>query len=283
MSAQGTASSALAAADEAGRSEALEHLARVGLVAYGVVHLLVAWLALQLGWGGSSDEPADQSGALATLADQPLGTPLLWVVALGLIALAAWQAAEVFRWRYGWSASGSFRRKALWKSGKALAKAVVYGSLAVLAIRFATGSAGSGGSSQQSTAAGVLGWPGGQWIVAAAGAVLIGIGVQHVWRGVTSRFLKEVDLSGCPSSTTRFVQRVGQVGFPAKGVALGLVGGLLGYAALTFDPSKASGLDGAMRTLLEAPYGRWLLTAVALGIAAFAVFLFVRARYPERT
>jgi hypothetical protein len=119
--------------------------------------------------------------------------------------------------------------------------------------------------------------------VAGAAAVLIGIGVQHVWKGLSTRFLKQIDLTDCPRSATTLVTRVGQVGFPGKGVALGVVGGLLGYAALTFDPSKASGLDGALRLILDAPYGRWLLTAVAVGIAAFAAFLFVRARYPERT
>src|SRR4029453_6219251 len=96
----------------AANSDALEHLARVGLIAYGVVHLLVAWLALQLAWGGGG-KSADHSGAMSPLAQQPLGKPLLWVLAVGLIALAVWQAAEVLRWRRGWSASGKQRTKAL--------------------------------------------------------------------------------------------------------------------------------------------------------------------------
>ena len=106
MSAQNSARSAIAAADQAGSSDVLENLARIGLLAYGVVHLLVAWLALQLAWGGGSNEPADQSGAMATLAEQPLGTPLLWIVGVGLVALAAWQATEALRWRRGLSAVG---------------------------------------------------------------------------------------------------------------------------------------------------------------------------------
>src|SRR3712207_644708 len=93
-------------ARRAADSDALEHLARVGLLAYGLVHLLVAWLALQLAWFGGSGESADQSGAMQTLAESPVGKPLLWIVAVGLIALAVWQAAEVLRWRSGWSASG---------------------------------------------------------------------------------------------------------------------------------------------------------------------------------
>src|SRR3954449_5283594 len=108
MTARGTA---LGTAREAGDSDGLEYLARIGLIAYGVVHLLVAWLALQLAWFGGGGQSADQSGAMSTVADSPIGKPLLWVIAVGLIALAVWQAAEVLRWRRGWSASGKTRTK----------------------------------------------------------------------------------------------------------------------------------------------------------------------------
>ena len=157
MSAQDTGRSALGAAGRAGESDTLERLARVGLIAYGVVHLVVAWLALQLAWGGGGGESADQSGAMATLAEQPFGKVLLWIVGLGLIALALWQAAEVLRWRSGWSASGDARTKALKKSGKALVKALIYLSLAILALRFATGGGESSSQGQRQSTAGVLG------------------------------------------------------------------------------------------------------------------------------
>jgi hypothetical protein len=283
VSAQGTTGSAMGSARQAGDSDALENLARVGLIAYGVVHLLVAWLALQLAWGGGSGESADQSGAMSTVAESPVGKPLLWVIAIGLIALAVWQAAEVLRWRHGWSASGKTRTKALRKSGKAIVKAVIYISLAVLAIRFATGGGQSSSQEQQQTTAGVFDWPAGQFLVGAAGLILIGSGAYHVYKGVTKRFLKEIDTSEASPKATRLVTRLGQVGFPGKGVALAGVGALLVWAAVTFDPSKAQGLDGALRSILDLPFGQILLTLVALGIAAFGAYLFVRARYPERT
>jgi uncharacterized protein DUF1206 len=283
MSGRGTMGSAAGAADRAGNSDALENLARVGLVAYGVVHLLIAWLALQLAWGVGGSESADQSGALSTLAEQPLGKPLLWVVAVGMIALAVWQAAETLRWRSGLSASGDTRKKAVKKIGKSLVKAVVYLALAVLAIRFATGGGQSSSSSQQQQTAGVFGWPAGRWIVGLVGLVVIGVGVYHVYKGVSKKFLKQIDLGQAPPRTRSLVEKLGLAGFPGKGVALGLVGGLLVYAAVTYDPAKASGLDGALRTVLDAPFGRVLLTLVALGIAAFGAFCLVRARYPERT
>lgn len=270
-------------ARRAGDSDALEHLARVGLIAYGVVHLLVAWLAVQLAWFGGNDESADQSGAMATLAESPVGKPLLWIVAVGLVALAVWQAAEVLRWRSGWTASGKERTKALRKSGNALVKAAIYVALAVLAIRFATGSGKSSSSSQQQTTAGVFDWPGGQFLVGAAGLVLIGVGAWHVRKGLNKHFMKQIDTTGCSPSATRLVTRLGQIGFPGKGVALAGVGGLLVWAAVTFDPSKAQGLDGALHGALQLPFGRIVLTLVAVGIAAFGAFCLVRARYPERT
>ena len=282
MSVQGAAGSAMGAARQAGESDGLEQLARVGLLAYGVVHLLVAWLALQLAWGGGG-ESADQSGAMRTLAESPVGTPLLWLVAVGLIALAVWQAAEVLRWRRGWSASGKARTKAIRKSGNALIKAIIYVTLAVLAIRFATGSGKSSSQSQQETTAGVFAWPAGQWLVGALGLVLIGAGAWHIRKGLTKHFMKQIDTSKASPSAVRLVTRLGQVGFPGKGIALAGVGALLIWAAVTFDPSKARGLDGAMHEILGLPFGQILLTLVALGIAAFGAFCFVRARYPERT
>jgi hypothetical protein len=270
-------------ARRAGDSDALEHLARVGLIAYGVVHLLVAWLAIQLAWFGVAGESADQSGAMATLAESPVGKPLLWIVAVGLIALAVWQAAEILRWRSGWTASGKQRTKALRKSGNALVKAVIYVVLAVLAIRFATGNGQSSSSSQQETTAGVFGWPGGQFLVGAAGLILIGVGAWHVRKGLNKHFLKQIDTTGCAQSAIRLVTRLGQIGFPGKGIALAGVGVLLIWAAVTYDPAKAQGLDGALHGVLELPFGQILLTLVAVGIAAFGAFCFVRARYPERT
>jgi uncharacterized membrane protein len=283
MSAGGTARRAMGDAQEAGNSETLENLARVGLLAYGVVHLLVAWLAVQLAWFGGNGKSADQSGAMSTLADSPVGAPLLWVIAVVFVALAAWQAAEVLRWRGQWSASGTSRTNALQKSGKALIKTVVYVVLAVLAVKFALGSGRSSSQQQQKSTAGVFGWPAGRWLVGAVGLVLIGVGIYHVAKGVTKTFLEEIDTTDASASAVRLVTRLGQVGFPGKGVALAGVGALLLWAAITFDPSKARGLDGAMHAILDLPFGQILLTLVALGIAAFGAYLFVRARYPERT
>ncbi len=260
-------------ARKAADSKWLEVLARVGLVAYGVVHLLVGWIALQVAWGGSGDS-ADQSGALQNLAEQPYGPALLWLIALGLAALTIWQASEAT-----WGFQGRDAKKRVRRRVTAGAKAVVYLLLAISAARFAMGSGQSSSQSQQSTTSGVLGLPLGRALVVAAALIVVAVGVGHVRKAFTKKFLKEIDTSAMTPAARKTITRLGQAGYAGKGAALAVVGLLLGYAAVTFDAEKASGLDGAMRTIAAQPFGRFLLTAVALGFVAFGLFAFAQSRY----
>lgn len=277
-----TGSSAKRVAD----STALQALARVGLVAYGIVHVLVAWLALQLVLSGGSDNAASQAGALEKLSQQPGGGVLLWVLTLGFVALALWQAGEALRHVDGLGGSGrgsgEDRRDAVLGVGGAVVKALVFLGLAFTAGKAATSDASGSGSQQQQTS-GVFALPGGRWLVAIGALVVIGVGCYQVYKAVTKGFLDEVDLSDASRTQREAVEKLGTVGGVAKGVAFVVVGGLLGWAAVTFDPSKAQGLGGAMATILAAPFGRVLLTLVALGFLAYGGYCFLRARFPERT
>jgi len=100
------------------------------------------------------------------------------------------------------------------------------------------------------------------------------VGAYHVWKGATEGFLR--DLEKDPGT---WPVRAGVVGYIAKGVALAVVGGLFGLAALHSNPKEAKGLDGALRALKDQPFGPGLLTAVALGIAAYGIYSFSRARH----
>jgi hypothetical protein len=261
-------------AEQAGDSASLELVARAGLIAYGVVHLLIGWLAVQIAWSASDSKSADTSGALKTLADQPFGKVLLWLVAVGLVGLALWQASEAI-WGYR-NREGAKRVRKQVTSG---ARAVIYAALGVSAASVALGSRASSSQSQEQATSGVLAWPAGRVIVVVAGLIIIGVGVAHVVKGVKKSFAEEIDTSSMSPVASEGVARLGQVGYVAKGVALGLVGGLLSYATVTFDRQKAQGLDGALQTILAQPFGRFLLTAAALGFVAFGLFALLQSRY----
>src|SRR5689334_19981396 len=81
------------AGHRAHNSEWMDHAARVGLVSYGVVHLILAWLALRLALGDSGGNASNQ-GALHQLAQNGLGRVSLYVVAAGFLALVVWQGLE---------------------------------------------------------------------------------------------------------------------------------------------------------------------------------------------
>jgi hypothetical protein len=265
----------------AAHSPALRHLASVGLAGYGLLHLLVAWLAIELAWGPepAGGATADQAGALAVLHRSPGGPVLLWALAVGLGGLALWQAVEVVRHYRRRPDPGPERRRAVVQVVKTVGTAVLYGYLAVSAARSAVGDGRHRGD-ERATVRGVLGWPGGQELVIAVGVVVVGIGVYMVRKGLRSDFLDEIDLSAVSAPLRTLTRRLCQVGFALKGVALVLVGGVVAWAAITFDPAEATGLDGALRTVAAEPYGQWVLTVIAAGLASFTVYCLARARHP---
>ena len=74
-------------------SDWIDWVARAGLVAYGVVYVLIGWLAVQLALGDRSGAPSS-SGALRELAQQPFGDVLIWIVSIGMFLLALWQLQQ---------------------------------------------------------------------------------------------------------------------------------------------------------------------------------------------
>jgi hypothetical protein len=260
-------------AEQVGDSAVLEAVARVGLVAYGVVYLLIGWLALRIAWGAGGDS-ADTSGAMATLAEQPLGKVLLWLVAVGLTALALWQLSAA-----AWGRPPGRRPARVRARLTHVGSAMVYAALGVTAVRVALGSRTSSTQTQQHATSGVLAWPGGRVVVVAAGLVVLAAGVASIARGVRGSFSDEISTSLMSASAGESVRRLGQVGYIAKGLALGVVGSLLSYATVTVESQNAQGLDGAMQTILAQPFGRYLLSAVALGFFAFGLFVLLQVRY----
>lgn len=257
-------------------SDLLKHGARIGLIAYGVVHLLVAWIALQVAWSGGGD--ASSGGALRTLAGQPFGRTMLWITVVGLIALVLWQIATAV---WGYQTADGFEkvRKRLTAAGRA----VVYAALAASAVKIAMGSGGGSGgdSKEEGLTADLLTAPAGRVLVAAVGIAIVAVGCAQIYRGLSDSFTHDLESSATGGASGSAVLAVGRFGYAAKGIAVGVVGGLFVWAALSYDPDKAGGLDDALTTVREQPFGPYLLTFVALGLAAFGLFCFAWAKHAK--
>ena len=256
-------------ASRAADNPALEWAARAGFAVSGLLHLLIGWIALQVAFG-KSGENADQSGALATLAGNPLGKALLWVAVAGFLGLALWQLAEAAAGYYG---SG---KKAWGGRVKALSKCVVYLVLAWSAFTFARGASKNSKKETVDITSSVMGKPGGRYVVVAVGLGVLVVGAYHVYKGWRKKFLE--DLEDHPG---RWATRAGQVGYVAKGLALAIVGVLFCTAGLHRNAKEATGLDGALKTLRDEPFGTALLVAMALGFAAYGLYSFSRSRHAK--
>jgi hypothetical protein len=258
---------------QAADSGPIRTLGRVGLIAYGVVHLLVGYLAARIALGGGGK--ADKTGALQAIAEQPAGRLLLWVLALGLAALTVWQLAEA-----GWG--HRYRRpqgRRTLQRLVSLGEAAVAGALAFSTFKVASGEGGRSKGEKAAFVDKVFDWPAGQLLVAAVGLGIVAIAVYLVHRGITRRFVEDLDLGGAEPHARDTAIRFGQVGWAALGVAYGIVGLLIVYSALTYDAAKATGMDTALKTLAGQPYGTVLLLMVAAGLACFGVYCLFDARY----
>jgi Domain of Unknown Function (DUF1206) len=259
--------------EKVARSRGFEWLARSGFVARGLIYGIIGILAIKLAIGAGG-KTTNQQGALKTIAHQPFGKVLLILVAIGLAGYALWRFLHAALGHGPEKSDSTFDRVAAFGSG------IVYAGLCAIAVEILLGSGSSGGSGNASkTTAGVFGWPGGTWLVAIAGAVLIGIGLYQGYRGLSKDFLKDSKTEQMSARVRNWVEWVGGFGHLARMVVFGLVGIFLIKAAIDYNPNKAVGLDGALAKLAHASYGPFLLGIVAAGLIAFGIYSLSDARY----
>ena len=258
--------------EDVAESKPLGWLARAGLVARGLVYLIIGVLALKLALGDGGDKAANQQGALKTIADRPFGKTLLVLVAIGLAGYALWRLIRAAVGR------GAEQRDSGSDRVAALASGIAYGILCVTAVKILTDSSTGSGTPKEATG-GVLGWSGGPVLVAIAGAVLIGVAAYQAHKGLAKKFLDDAKTSEMSPEVRKGYTALGVFGHVARAVVFALVGYGLIKAAIDYDPSKAIGLDGALRKLADASYGPALLGLVAAGLVGFAAYSMADARY----
>jgi hypothetical protein len=253
----------------------IERLVRLGYAVRGLLYGVVGLLALDLvlGRGGVA---TDKNGALATIAAQPFGKFLLVLIVIGLIGYALWGfiRAVLDPLQRGTDPKGIAQRIGYVVSG------LSYGALILPTVGLITGSGnGGGGSGPQDWTATLMAQPFGPWLVGLIGLIGIGGGLGQIAQGVTTDFKKDFKLGEMsPTERTAFTW-IGRAGLVARGVVFAMLGFFLVQAALNTDPNRAKGLDGALQTLVQQPFGPWLLGLVALGLIAFGLYSLLSARW----
>lgn len=252
-----------------GRSDApgpaIDVLGRVGLVAYGLVHVVVAWLAVLIA-GDSPGGPADAQGAVAEIATGVGAVGLVTIVA-GLAAFAVWQLTTAWL-GFRWVSGGERVRKRV----GAVAKATAMLALAGVTTAFLVSGRRSGDQGMREVVADVLRLPAGRLLVLLGAVTIVVVAATMIYTGVRRTFMGDLDLRRVPGPLCRLIEVVGAVGHLARAVALGVVGVLVGTAAVLSDADRAGGLDAALRVLADTPLGPVLLVVMAVGFGAFGLY-----------
>jgi hypothetical protein len=269
MSAQQTASEAADAVGRAADSTAADRAARVGLASRGAVYILLGVLALLVAFGRRAE--VDQKGALQEVAEQPFGATVVFVLAVGFACYALWRLSEAV---FG-PASG---KDTPVNRARSAGRAVLYAVLAVSAVSIVLGSRESQSAKQRGFTAEVMDHTGGRWLVGAFGVAVLVAGLVMAWNGVRAKYMKHLDTASMSESEIRTARTVSRVGVTARGLVFALAGGFVVVAAVNYDPSKAAGINGALKELRAAPYGPYLLMLAALGLIAFGVHGLLEAR-----
>jgi hypothetical protein len=132
---------------------------------------------------------------------------------------------------------------------------------------------------QQDVTAKVMQHPGGRWLIGIVGLIIVLIGLVLISEGIRRKFMKYLLTSQMSPATHHAVTWLGVIGTVARGVVFGLVGVLVIDAAVTHSPAKSGGIDKALLTLRNQPFGPALLLAAALGLVVFGIYGLCEARW----
>lgn len=262
-----TTDDAKRAARKINRSPIYRRSVRAGLVAYGVMHLLIAFLTVRLATGGR-DEEASQTGALRALAQTPLGEPLLWAMAAGFLVLVVWQVVTVL------IGQREFSGAKLWvKRGSALGRIGVYIALGASAANIALGQDTGGEGAASDAGNSLMALPFGLFLVAGIGVAVGTVGVMLAIKAFTDSW--EEDIRGTLGPVGTWLARIGNF---TKGLSFLGVAALFIWAAVAYDPDSTGGLDSALQTVNQTQFGPWVLAAAAFGFACYGLYCFWWAR-----
>jgi len=252
-------------------ADAIDVFARVGFVARGIVYIVIGAIAVMLAFGAAQHVP-DRAGALEAIASKLFGYLLLWVLTIGFAGLALWRFVQAAAARL--DRTEERRLKAL---ACGVAYAIAFFST-LMFIRHGRVPASSDTTSRDITAT-VMSYDGGQVIMVVAGLLIAAAGIWMVIRALRLDFTRHLRMGWMSRRTQHTVVLLGRAGYVARGVIVFFIGATVFDAAVTYNPARAEGVDGALRTLAGEPFGQILLLLVALGLIAFGVLSFFEAKW----
>ncbi len=238
-------------------------LVRLGHAARGLTYILLGGLALQ----ASGHATEGQNGVFEYLSDMPMGEPLLWLIALGLLAYALFKLLAGFANLEGHDrdAMGLARRVGEIASG------VVHTFLAYAAYKFATGAKTVAAGGSEAMVEPVMDFELGAVVIGLGGLGMLAAAAMNAKHAITGDFMNCI-----AGHAPRAVEGVGRAGHAARGVVFAIIGWSLIRAGWLDSEGAVKGLGEALLSLRDMGA---VYTLVAIGLVLFGAFSLVTARY----
>ena len=247
-------------------SEKFSWLVRLGYAARGIIYAMLGYLALTT----AGQAQGGSTAVLAQLSRVGLGTPILWLMAVGLLAYALFKAASAIGDVEG---RGSDAKGIAKRIGDA-ASAVAHLVLAYAAFQYASGLAAGGGADSdgsQAATRSLLELPMGSLLIGLIGVGFVVGAVMQAKSAATAGFMRHVS-GRAPAA----VRPIGRLGHGARAMVFAIIGWSLVRAGWVESEAQAKGLGAAILSLRD---NDTLYSIVAAGLLLFGVFSLIVARY----
>jgi len=248
---------------------------RIGWFAKGVVYVVAGFLALSVAaeasdWTDalvSDQQEASPTGAIKSVASSTGGTALLWLLAAGMLAYAAWRVVTALL-------PGGTDGKAMVHRIGYLVSAIGYVAFAVSALALARDSSvdQNGNTKVTDISASIMSHSAGRLVIGAVGLIVIGVGLYRMKKGFSLDVADELELGGLSPARLQWTKRLGAAGEIGRGIGFALVGFFLLRSAITYAASEATGLDGALRRIATESWGVFVVVIVGAGFVAYGAF-----------
>lgn len=237
------------------------YVARAGYsakcVVYCVLGILIVYSAFTLRGASNVSKKSVYQEILST----PFGSISLSLVAVGLACYVVWRLIQ-----------GVLNPDDLDMSSPKevilrvfyFLSAVAYGSATYVAVDVLIGLSGGQGSSKEQMGNSIMQETWGVFAAGALGLLVIAFAFIQFKHAYKRDFMDKFVLNEMSSSEKQHAKNAGTLGYAARGVIYTMVGGFIIHAAFMSDADKAGGLSKALSTLIQQPFGPWLLGCLVL-------------------
>lgn len=252
------------------KSEKFNWLVRLGYFSRAILYTVLGLIALT----SAGKISQGTNGIFLAIKEFPLGTAILWLMVIGLIAYALFRfASPAFDIENNGSDAKGWGKR-IGHAGSAIGHlALAYSAYKFATSDFASGASGGagGGNGAQEAASGLLSMSLGGIVLGLLGFAFFIAALFQAKKGITGEFMHRIS-NQAPSQT----RLLGGIGYVARAIVFGVIGwSLIRSGFLSAGSSEVKTLGDAVASLSDD--GIWF-TLVSIGLLMFGIFSLVLAR-----